>query len=58
MTLGRRNTIGAIDSDEGDEKEFDERRSNLTGSRTVVVKYGLEPKIEMKKKLARQSDLI
>ena len=34
-----------------------ERQSNITGSRTVVVR-GMEPKIEMKRKLARQTDLI
>jgi len=34
-----------------------DHHSNITGSRTVVVR-GMEPKIEMKRKLARQSDLI
>ncbi len=34
-----------------------DHQSNITGNRTVVVR-GMEPKIEMKRKLARQSDLI
>lgn len=34
-----------------------DHHSNITGSRTVIVR-GMEPKIEMKRKLARQSDLI
>ena len=47
-----RNKSGLDNSDD----EMD-HHSNITGSRTVVVR-GMEPKIEMKRKLARQSDLI
>ena len=45
-----------IDSDEEDEAY--EHRSDVTGHRTVILKGGMEPKLEMKKKIARQSDLI
>ena len=45
-----------IDSD--DEDDAYEHRSDVTGHRTVILKGGMEPKLEMKKKIARQSDLI
>lgn len=43
---------------ESDDDEVIEHRSDLTGNRTVIITGGIEPKIEMKKKIARQSDLI
>ena len=47
---------GNVDSDDDDEQY--EHRSDLTGVRTVIIKGGMQPKIDMKKKIARQSDLI
>ena len=45
-----------MDSD--DEDEAYEHKSDLTGHRTVILKGGIEPKLEMRKKIVRQSDLI
>lgn len=55
---GKRGSVkkGHADSDDDDDEY--EHRSDLTGVRTVILKGGMEPKIEMKKKIARQSDLI
>ena len=47
---------GPLDSDEEDEAY--EHKSDLTGHRTVILKGGMEPKLEMRKKIVRQSDLI
>ena len=49
---------GPIDSEEEDEAY--EHRSDLTGHRTVILRAGgaIEPKLEMRKKIVRQSDLI
>ena len=49
---------GPLDSEEEDEAY--EHRSDLTGHRTVILRAGgaIEPKLEMRKKIVRQSDLI
>ena len=49
---------GPLDSDEEDDEAY-EHRSDLTGHRTVILrKAGVEPKLDMRRKIVRQSDLI
>ena len=55
MTLSRNHAAHSDDDDDF----YEVQQSARTGqTKTVIVKGGLEPKIEMKRKIARQSDLI
>ena len=60
MQIGRRDPSrfkdGGSDDDDGDEAFT--HKSDATGNRTVIIQGGIEPKLQMKKKIARQSDLI
>lgn len=51
MTLSR--NLASQSDEEDMAASMPERRSDLTGTRTVIVKQSIEPKIEMKRKLAR-----
>ena len=58
VVVGRKDKRRFRDGSDDDDDEAFEHRSDVTGNRTVIIQGGIEPKIEMKKKIARQSDLI